>query len=264
MSMNGRRDSGALYGLKSVFSDVSRKRTPKESTLAMSSKRRKVSSGTEQEQDSSSLNLPDPRTHNGTPTEFLCDLFQAMHGIQLQVKKTSDVDHHLFSTASQEQIAAYTTDVVNMVRENQVDELRTLHQADARKVHCTNQFGESLLHRACRLGHEETTDFLLHDAKVNVRVADDYGRNPLHDTCWNPSPQPKICGWLMKQDPFLFLMADKRGFSPFDYARSHHWLTWKEYLYENRNCLDKILGDPDMLSKFTAEKTLGNGSYERI
>ncbi|KAG7352319.1 ankyrin repeat domain protein [Nitzschia inconspicua] len=266
MSSRSGGDSAALYGLKSLFSnDVTRKRTPIESPMSsISVKRRKISSNkadNERNQDSTAKpNIPDPKKHTGTPTVFLCDLFQAMHGIRLQVKKTSELEDGFFYHASQDQISAYTTDIVNAVRENDVCQLRMMYQADPRKVHCTNQFGESLLHRACRLGHQEMAAFLMQDAKVIVRITDDCGRNPLHDTCWNPNPQLEICGWLMQQDPFLFLLADKRGFTPFDYARSQHWPTWKEFFHEHRGYLDAILEDKETLSKFTNDKMPGEAS----
>jgi hypothetical protein len=262
MSSNRRRDSASLYGLKSIFGDVARKRNSNPVSAVPHVKRRKLLSCTTTDEEenetspsnSSQRNLPDPRKHNGTPTTFLCDLFEAMHGIRLHVKKSSELDAGFFLPATDEQIAAYTTEIVNFVRENNVEKLRILHQEDSSKVHCTNQFGESLLHRACRLGFQETTAFLLQHADVTVRIVDDCGRNPLHDTCWNPTPQLKICGWLMERDPSLFLIADKRGFSPFDYARSHHWLTWKEFLYENRRNLDQLIENRETLSMFTNEK----------
>lgn len=273
MSSNGRRDSASLYGLKSIFGDIPRKRISNEACRAVPLvKRRKLSSSTsldgEENETSPSTScsqshLPDPKKHNGTPTTFLCDLFEAMHGIRLQVKKSCELKAGFFQPATDEQIAAYTTEIVNLVRENDVEKLRTLHQVDPNQVHCTNQFGESLLHRACRLGHQETASFLLQHANVTVRITDDCGRNPLHDTCWNPTPQLKICEWLMERDPSLFLIADKRGFSPFDYARSHHWLAWKEFLYEHRRYLDKLMDNHETLSMFTVDKA-SKGNLDQI
>lgn len=267
MSSHGRCDSADLYGLKSVFSEVvsTRKRNPTHNSHndETTVKRRKVCSDDDTTSTATTTSsLPDPKSHTGSPTAFLCDLFQAMHGIRLQVRKTSEWKSADFfqPSATEAQIAAYTIDIVNMVRENQVDDLRSTYYgkdkdaATTAKVHCRNAFGESLLHRACRLGHNETTQFLLQDAQVNVRVVDDYGRTPLHDTCWNPTPQLQICEWLLQQDPFLCLVADKRGFSPFDYARSHHWLPWKEFLYQNRHYLDAMLQQTNTLALFTEEE----------
>jgi hypothetical protein len=260
-------DDPSLYGLNGILGDVGKKRNSNDICWVVPPvKRRKpirsptsVGAG---EDTSSSLsrlqsNLPCPKQHNGTPTAFLCDLFEAMHGIRLHVKKSSELGANFFQQVSEEQIAAYTTEIVNFVRENNVEKLRALHEENPSRVHCANQFGESLLHRACRLGLEEMTSFLLQDANVTVRIADDCGRNPLHDTCWNPTPQLQICAWLMKRDPSLFLIADMRGFSPFDYARSHHWLTWKEFLYENRRVFDKLVENQETLSMFSKEEPMG-------
>jgi hypothetical protein len=92
--------------------------------------------------------------------------------------------------------------------------------------------------------------FLLsEEVKLNVRVRDDYGRTPLHDACWHPEPQLEICGWIIEQDPSLFLVADKRGFSPFQYARPNDWPVWREFLFQNRERL-AALAQTEVLSKF--------------
>jgi hypothetical protein len=243
--------AASLYGLpfsNNIFgeSTTSRKRPP--IPLTPRAKKQKHSDSTASESISRD-GLPDPDTHSGTPTEFLCELFEAMHGTKLKVRKASDL-RNFFHSSTPEQVANYTTEIVMMVRENNLDGLRHVHQQDASKLHCTNQFGESLLNRTCRLGLEEIAMFLLEQVEVTVRISDDCGRNPLHDVCWNPSPQLGICEMLLQRDPSLLLVADQRGFTPFDYARSQHWPVWKRFLSDKRHLLENLQKDAATLERF--------------
>lgn len=254
--------AASLYGLpfssSSIFGDaVASRKRPSVPPRSAAAKRQKRSDSIVSECLASAMNisdgLPDPQTHKGTPTEFVCELFQAAYGMELKIQKASDLKD-FFQPSTPEQVANYTTEIVMMVRENNLEGLRQLHQQDASKLHCTNQFGESLLNRTCRLGQEDLTKFLLDEAKVEVRISDDCGRNPLHDVCWNPSPQLGICELLMQRDPSLLLVADNRGFTPFDYARSHHWPVWKQFLLGKRSLLDKLKEDNATLARFTRSK----------
>ena len=95
------------------------------------------------------------------------------------------------------------------------------------------------------------TKFLLSpEVDLNVRVRDDYGRTPLHDACWNPEPQLEICTLLLQRDPSLFLVADARGFTPFQYARKSDWNVWRQFLFDHREHL-RPLARPDIASKFS-------------
>jgi len=154
-------------------------------------------------------------------------------------------DGFRYHVPTEEQLAGYTTDVVSAARNNNLDELKRIY--DLRQNHdqetqnsCRidgiSQFGETLLHLACRRGYSDMVTFLVETCDVPTRVVDDFGRNPVHDACWNPVPQLEICQTLIGQDPVLFLQADKRGFTPFEYARPQHWIQWKKFLWENRRC----------------------------
>jgi hypothetical protein len=46
------------------------------------------------------------------------------------------------------------------------------------------------------------------------------------------------------------LVADKRGFTPFAYARSTDWHTWRQFLFDNRQSL-KLLIEPATLRRFS-------------
>jgi hypothetical protein len=93
--------------------------------------------------------------------------------------------------------------------------------------------------------------FLLSEpVNLNVRIRDDFGRSPLHDACWNPEPQLEIASWIMQRDPSLFLIADKRGFSPFQYARPSDYPVWRQFLFGQREHLEALTG-PEATNMFS-------------
>jgi hypothetical protein len=189
--------------------------------------------------------LPDP-TSNVSPDEFLLQLVKAQCGVCLEVKPALSLDA-FFSEVSEEQMVSYTVQVVGVVRNNDLESLKKL-QEEGQALNCSNRFGESLLNLACRRGFESIVEYLLDQPDIDLRIRDDSGRTPLHDACWNPSPQLNICKWIIQRDPSLFLISDKRGCTPFQYARPQHWGIWRKFLFENRGCLE-ALTNSEILSR---------------
>ena len=200
----------------------------------------------EQSVESTKLDLPDASVQV-SPDEYLLMLTKAQLGIDLEAKPALSLDS-FFVQVTEEQMAAYTMEAVTAVRNNDLERLKELH-AEGQALDCFNRFGESLLNMACRRGFESIALYLLESDRVDVRISDDGGRTPLHDACWNPTPQLRICQGLIERDPALLLVADRRGCTAFQYARKEHWDQWRKFLYDNRECLVK-LKQPDILSKF--------------
>lgn len=196
--------------------------------------------------------LPDPTIKNIAPDQYLIQLVKAQFGLSLKPKSGLELDDGYFASITEEQLAAYTLEVLTPARDNDVKTLRKLvEERGSQVVNCTNRFGESLLNLACRRGFTELAEFLLSkDVELNVRIKDDFGRTPLHDACWHPTPQLDICTWLIKKDPSLLLITDKRGNTPFQYARSEDWQTWRQFLFDNRDSL-QLLTEPSTLKRFT-------------
>lgn len=190
--------------------------------------------------------LPDPSIQV-SPDEYLLMLTKAKFGIELEAKPALSLDS-FFVQVTEEQMAAYTMEAVSAVRNNDLEKLKELH-AEGQSLDCFNRFGESLLNMACRRGFESIVLYLLESDRVDVRISDDGGRTPLHDACWNPTPQLRICQGLIARDPALLLVADRRGCTAFQYARKEHWDQWRKFLFDNRECLVK-LKQPDTLAKF--------------
>jgi len=133
-----------------------------------------------------------------------------------------------------EQIDAYTMDVVNAVRQNNVQRLRELFQ----QGHCLdacNSNGESLLHLACRRCDSATVLFLVREARVNVNCRDRMGRTVLHDTCWRPEPAFEVMDVILAAvQPELMFAVDMRGHSCWDYCRRSDWESWNNYLAQRQ------------------------------
>jgi len=183
--------------------------------------------------------LPDPKVDNVSPDEYLHKLVYATCGVELEYKKARSMEN-FFAKVTEEQVAAYTTAVVTACRTDDLDAMKKLHTEDGQILNCFNRFGESLFAMACRRGFVSIVEYLLQSPDVNLRIADDCGRTVLHDACWNPSPQLTICEWIMEREPALFFIADNRGCSPFQYARTEHWGIWRQFLFEKRDLLHAL------------------------
>eukprot|EP00543_Licmophora_paradoxa_P005452 CAMPEP_0202458556 /NCGR_PEP_ID=MMETSP1360-20130828/26447_1 /ASSEMBLY_ACC=CAM_ASM_000848 /TAXON_ID=515479 /ORGANISM="Licmophora paradoxa, Strain CCMP2313" /LENGTH=216 /DNA_ID=CAMNT_0049079157 /DNA_START=165 /DNA_END=812 /DNA_ORIENTATION=+ len=173
--------------------------------------------------ETAQMELPDP-SENISPDMYLKALVDAVCGFTPTFQRALEMDDY-FTGVTEKQIEAYGTDVVNATRENNFEALKALHK-NGSSVDCCNRFGESLLHMVCRRGFTQMGNFLLEDASLNVRITDDCGRTPFHDICWHHTPNLDLAEMVIQRDPTLLLICDKRGHTPFQYARQHHWPAW--------------------------------------
>lgn len=181
--------------------------------------------------------LPDPEL-DVSPNTYLLDLVEALYGCKLEVKPALKLNE-FFTEITEERMAAYDVAAVTATRTNNLTDLKHLYN-EGKRMDCCNRFGESLLHMACRRGFIDIGIFLLKDAELTVRITDDCGRNPFHDICWNPKIEVKLALEVLKRDPTLLLIGDKRGHTPFDYARRQDWRVWRDILLENRELLEPL------------------------
>jgi ankyrin repeat protein len=149
-----------------------------------------------------------------------------------------------FQKPSEEDVTAYDLETVKAIRANNLDQLRQLW-CNGKSMNACNQFGESVLHMACRRGYDKIVEFLLLEVKVRTDRCDDFGRNPFHDALWTSVPNFNVVDLLIDYaDPALLLSEDVRGNTPFAYARSDHSEQWIKFLEERREKLIKrIKGD---------------------
>jgi ankyrin repeat protein len=144
-----------------------------------------------------------------------------------------------FSKPDENDVTSYDLELVNAIRAKDIDTLRTLHK-EGKSMNACNRFGESLLHMCCRRGDAELVKFLVEEIGVRTNIKDDYGRTPLHDACWRPTPNFEIMEILIKNSHRdLLLAADVRGHTPFDYARKEHWGAWVKFFAARRELLTK-------------------------
>lgn len=143
-----------------------------------------------------------------------------------------------FQKPPEEDIAAYDLETVKAIRSNNLDKLRELWRS-GKSMDACNQFGESVLHMACRRGYSKMVEFLLCEVKVRSERCDDFGRNPFHDALWTSTPNFDVVDLLIDYaDPSLLLSEDVRGNHPFAYARSDHSERWIDFLEKRR---DKVI-----------------------
>ena len=151
------------------------------------------------------------------------------NGICTKVYDFDQVPSSFFHSTKAEEIEAYNFEILGAIRQENIEELRNYHKA-GRPMKCSNKFGESLLHLACRKALVPVVDFLINEAGVPVQVADDMGRSPLHDAFWTSEPNFELLDLLLAKCPDLLFVKDKRGHTPMCYARRDHWSKWSEYL----------------------------------
>jgi len=131
-----------------------------------------------------------------------------------------------------ENIQAYTLDIVSAVRRDDLDTLKRFKEA-GRNFQCRNKVGESLIHIACRRGSTEVVRFLI-ETGCSIRVKDDCGRTPFHDALWLARPNFDLIALLIHHDAKLLLAKDNRGFYPFAYAPRDHSGDWIRFLKQKR------------------------------
>ena len=169
-----------------------------------------------------------------SPLECLKTSLSA-RGIDFSVKKF-DAINDFFVKTGEEDINAYGLDVLDAVRRSDVEQLRTYHK-EGRTLKCSNKFGESLLHLACRKSLTSVVDFLINEAEVPVQVIDDMGRSPAHDAFWAAKPNIELISMILKKCPDLLYVSDKRGDIPTSYCRKEHWETWIQFFKDQPSLL---------------------------
>mmetsp|Transcript_8899 Transcript_8899/g.14828 ORF Transcript_8899/g.14828 Transcript_8899/m.14828 type:complete len:206 (+) Transcript_8899:134-751(+) len=142
-------------------------------------------------------------------------------GIDVEIRESLNMTG-FFSEYTPEELASYDSDVLKAIRSQDIEKLREFHES-GRPLKCSNSFGESLLHMACRRGFLKVAAFLIHEANVPVRVRDDYGRTILHDAAWTCEPNFELIAMILMECPDLLFMKDRRGDTAISYARKSHW-----------------------------------------
>lgn len=175
------------------------------------------------------------------PLTVYSDILEA-DGFEVAFRASLSLEHY-FLHPTMEQMASYDHDIIAALRSQDIPLLRKMRSEQGRSLQCCNSFGESLIHMSCRRGFTEVTTFLIKEAGVSLRVIDDCGRTPLHDACWTAEPNLTLVELLIREEPDLLLMSDKRGHTPLQYLRREHWPVWGQFLLAKRDLLaPKLFG----------------------
>lgn len=175
--------------------------------------------------------LPDRLTPKGSSSVSPQDLLHSLltsHGIKPTNVSYKSLDG-FFADPTEAEISSYRSDVLDAVRSRDIVALRCFYE-QGRPLKCSNQFGESLLHLACRRGFLDVVRFLVEDAHVPLRVRDDYGRTPLHDALWTTEPHPELVDYIITNCPDLLYIKDRRENTPFSFVRKNDYGVWVEFL----------------------------------
>jgi len=229
-------EAGGAYAAKILKRDREEKKKPHDHAKKkpkLSNVHEEKSGGAHDKKSDTSGQLE--KFKNLNPFLLLQKIFQAYRrpSVVLDAMEVPD----FFVGRSDENLSAYTNDVVACVKKNDVgalrDKLRRGHN-----FQCCNKFGESILHLACRRSLGSIVHFLISEVGISVRCRDDYGRTPLHDACWTSKPELESVRLLIEQEPDILRMKDKRGNTPLDYVKKEHWGVWCLFLKQNVRLLD--------------------------
>ena len=170
------------------------------------------------------------------PQEFLKALL-AKEGFTLKTVPALSLPSY-FQGATEESVKAYSMDITKAVREEDIKTLRALHE-QGESLNCSNRFGESIVHIACRRNAVAILKFLMQEAKLTCRVCCDYGRTSLHDACWTSEANFEVIAMLLDDCPDLLYVTDKRGFTALDYVRPGDYSAWCDFL--SQRGVEKLL-----------------------
>lgn len=147
-------------------------------------------------------------------------------------------------------------DLLKALRGADLPKLRLLlkEKEETHDLGARNQFGENLLHIACRMGLSwDLIKFLVEDAKVHLNVRDRFGLSPLHNACMSAQPNFNNINYIMEKAPLLTVFEDDRNKVPFDLIPQRCFERWTRFLSE-KSILQTLCSD---LSKHKGLSTKG-------
>ncbi|VEU38790.1 unnamed protein product [Pseudo-nitzschia multistriata] len=140
------------------------------------------------------------------------------------------------------QEAEIHVDLLKALRGADLEKLRTLKDEKEKNydLDARNQFGENLVHLACRMALSlDVLKFLVEETKIPVNVRDRFGRTPLHNACMSALPNFDNIDFLIKTAPKLAVFEDDKNKIPFELIPQRVFERWIRYFSE-MNVLKKL------------------------
>ena len=134
-------------------------------------------------------------------------------------------------------------ELLKALRGGDLEKLRSLKEEKGGEefdLEARNQFGENLVHLACRMGMSgDMLKFLVEDAKVPLNVRDRFGRTPLHNACMSAIPNFDNIDFVMRHAPKLVVFEDDKNKIPFELVPQRVFGRWTRFMSEE-NILQKV------------------------
>ena len=176
------------------------------------------------------------------PHEYLNEILRSS-GLSLDMLA---VDDKSFLPITPENVKAYNI-TAQAAREENLAALLRFHNEGVSMQGCNN-YGESIVHIVCRRGSSSILQFLLRDAKVSMRVKDDFGRTPMHDAAWTDKPNFDLVHRLLLDSPDLLFVKDKRGHLALSYVPHQRWGEWCRFLQLHQELVEAAIESKYTLS----------------
>lgn len=129
-------------------------------------------------------------------------------------------------------------DLLKALRSGDLEKLRSMWEDKEKKydLEGRNQFGENLVHMACRISNLklEVLKFLGEEVEVPVNVRDKHGRSPLHNACMSAIPNFDNVEYIMKKAPELAVFEDDKNKLPFDLIPHRCFERWTRFLCQKK------------------------------
>ena len=129
------------------------------------------------------------------------------------------------------QLASFGFAVCSTIKPDGADQLTALLESGL-SPNPTNKFGDSPFFMACKRGLYPLVKVFI-DNGADVRVADGFGRTPLHYVAWANPPCLESARLLLGSCPDaarLLYVTDAHGKTPLDFVGEHHRSKWVDFL----------------------------------
>lgn len=126
------------------------------------------------------------------------------------------------------QVASFATAVCSANKPGDADRLKSILQCGLSAVPM-NKFGDSPFFIACKRGVTEVVEVFV-DCGAEVRIADNFGRTPLHHAAWANPPNFETAKIILTADPRLLYVMDKHGKAPLDFVAKEHSSGWTKFI----------------------------------